>query len=189
MGPIKKKANKILGMITADEAERLLLDWVNLKHEDAPRFMNRWHPLIGNVGRSLFSYQESLRKAWDAPNSRTRSWYLFTIRHAHAYEMRTQQAGVDINALRNPNATTEEILAHKELLEAPPEISALEAALYYLQEGVGDRAKHCGYDGCRDPYFVAEKGWQKYCSEKCAAPSNREAKRKWWHEKKGKGLL
>jgi predicted nucleic acid-binding Zn ribbon protein len=26
------------------------------------------------------------------------------------------------------------------------------------------------------------KRWQKFCSEKCAGPANRESKRKWWQE-------
>lgn len=188
MGSSKKVGSKILGMLTAAEAERLLVDWVNLRREDADRFMKRYGDLIGDVSAGLFSYQEELRHAWDAPNSRTRSWYLFMIRHSYAFQMRQQAAGYTNHQLTAP-PTAEQKLALKQLLTAPPEISALEAALYYLQEGIGDRAKHCGYAGCRNPYFVAEKRWQKYCSEECASPSNREAKRKWWHDNKGKGLL
>jgi hypothetical protein len=136
------------------------------------------------------------------------------IRHAYAYEQRRQAVGDPDSALMSigeriaagePIIVGQELATEKQqaqlrisaleaaltekLLAPPPEISPLEAALYYLQEGIGDRAKHCGYAGCRNPYFVAEKRWQKYCSEACASPSNREAKRKWWHENKGKGLL
>jgi hypothetical protein len=34
---------------------------------------------------------------------------------------------------------------------------------------------------CKKPYFVARRGSQVYCSEPCAEPAKREAKRRWWH--------
>lgn len=185
MGSSRKVGSKILGLITQEEAERLLFDWANLKREDTERFLKRWGGLLGDVSASVFSYQEELRHAWDAPNSRDRSWYLFMIRHSYAFEMR-RQAMAHTDAELTAPMTPEKILALKQMMAAPPEISPLEAALYYLQEGIGDRAKHCANVGCRDPYFIAEKRWQKYCSPRCAAPSNVEAKRRWWHENKEK---
>jgi hypothetical protein len=190
MGSSKKQGSKVLGVITAAEAERLLVDWVNLKQEDAKKFLERYGGLLGNVFNSneVFSLQGELREAWVAPNSRDRSWYLFMIRHTYAFAMKCQALGRSRDELLTPQTPEERIVLRK-MLAAPPEISPLEAALYYLQEAIGDRAKRCGYEGCRNPYFVAEKRWQKYCSEKCATPSNQKAKRKWWHEHKGKGLL
>jgi hypothetical protein len=67
-----------------------------------------------------------------------------------------------------------------------PEITSFEAACVHLQRTVADRAKRCGNIDCPAPYFIATKRWQKYCTEKCAGPANREAKRQWWHEHKGK---
>jgi len=87
------------------------------------------------------------------------------------------------------NISPQQISVLKEMLSAPPEISVLEAALYHLQEDVEDLAKHCRNVGCTAPYFIAEKPWQKYCSPECSAPATRDAKRKWWHEKKEKGLV
>jgi hypothetical protein len=190
MGSSQKIESKILGLVSVKEAERLLFDWANLKESDLEKFVSRYRYVFSGLPKvSLFAYQELLREAWDAPNSRDRSWYLFMLRHSYAFEMRRRNVeGFSNSDLLGP-MTPERQLALKQLMKAPPEISPIEATLYYLQEGVGDRAKHCGYEGCRNPYFIAEKRWQKYCSEECAAPANRDAKRKWWHENKGKGSL
>ena len=40
----------------------------------------------------------------------------------------------------------------------------------------------CGNSACPAPYFFAQRRSQKYCSEECAAPAQREFKRKWWSE-------
>jgi hypothetical protein len=43
-----------------------------------------------------------------------------------------------------------------------------------------DRLRVCQNNECRAPYFIAQRRSQKYCSEQCAQPSQREFKRKWW---------
>jgi len=42
--------------------------------------------------------------------------------------------------------------------------------------------KYCANPECPEPYFVAERGSQVYCSPSCAKPSQRAAKLKWWAE-------
>ena len=37
-------------------------------------------------------------------------------------------------------------------------------------------------NGCPSPYFIRKKKGQKFCSDGCAAPSQREFKRKWFQE-------
>ena len=69
--------------------------------------------------------------------------------------------------------------------EDAPVVTCLEAALYHLQR-LGDRARHCGNPECPAPYFIAQKKGQKYCSPECAAPSQRESKRKWWNANRTK---
>jgi hypothetical protein len=45
-----------------------------------------------------------------------------------------------------------------------------------------DRARHCNNPDCVAPYFFAKRRSQKYCSDACALPSQREFKRQWWAE-------
>jgi len=47
---------------------------------------------------------------------------------------------------------------------------------------VADRMRFCPNPGCPAPYFIAARRSQKYCSEACALPAQREFKRAWWAE-------
>jgi hypothetical protein len=42
--------------------------------------------------------------------------------------------------------------------------------------------RYCANPKCKEPYFVARRGSQIYCSSPCAEPAQREAKLKWWRE-------
>jgi hypothetical protein len=42
--------------------------------------------------------------------------------------------------------------------------------------------RYCLNPKCAEPYFVARRGSQIYCSEPCAEPAKREAKLRWWHQ-------
>ena len=42
--------------------------------------------------------------------------------------------------------------------------------------------RYCANPECKEPYFVARRGSQIYCSSPCAEPAQREAKSKWWRE-------
>jgi hypothetical protein len=43
-----------------------------------------------------------------------------------------------------------------------------------------DRMRHCLNVQCPAPYFLALRRSQRYCSEECARPAQREFKRTWW---------
>ncbi len=47
---------------------------------------------------------------------------------------------------------------------------------------IADRLRVCPNGGCPAPYFIAKRRSQKYCSEACALPAQREFKRAWWTE-------
>lgn len=42
--------------------------------------------------------------------------------------------------------------------------------------------RYCANPQCKEPYFVARRGSQIYCSSPCAAPAQKEAKLKWWND-------
>jgi hypothetical protein len=58
--------------------------------------------------------------------------------------------------------------------------------MFYFQRQLTGLAKYCGNETCPAPYFIATKKWQKFCSEKCAGPANRESKREWWRKNRAK---
>jgi hypothetical protein len=47
---------------------------------------------------------------------------------------------------------------------------------------VSDWMRICLNPGCRSRYFVAQRRTQKYCSKKCAEPSHREIRLRWWNK-------
>jgi hypothetical protein len=42
--------------------------------------------------------------------------------------------------------------------------------------------RYCANPECKEPYFVARRGSQIYCSSPCATPAQKEAKLNWWRE-------
>lgn len=42
--------------------------------------------------------------------------------------------------------------------------------------------RYCANPECKEPYFVARRGSQVYCSSPCAKPAQVQAKLKWWRE-------
>ena len=47
---------------------------------------------------------------------------------------------------------------------------------------LADRMRYCPNSTCPAPYFIAKRRSQKYCSDACALPAQREFKRAWWAE-------
>lgn len=206
MGSSKKPGSKILGTVTRAEADRLLLDLANVhdKPESLQRIRDRNPDTLGNVDdHILIQLQGVLRLAWTAQDARHRDWFIFQVRDVYcAFQLDQQMAlserpddpyprevilpsGGTLTTWGGESSSTK--LERRRLQPPPPTI--FEATMYYFQRSIAERAKFCPVPGCHAPYFVAAKRWQKYCSEACAGPANREAKRKWWHENKGKGLL
>jgi hypothetical protein len=65
-------------------------------------------------------------------------------------------------------------------------LTPFEAAMFHLQTRLTDKIRRCPNQTCPAPYFFAAKRAQKFCSTKCAEPAQREAKRRWWNENRGK---
>jgi len=174
-------SQKILGMISAERAERVLLDWANLS-ELPDRRGHQWiasrHPevfgfvasddkklerLAQNVGRYL-------PLAWDATDTRERDWYIFTARQ----EYERGRLEVELRKNLGPGIG-------RELIPGLPEVTPGEAALFHLTR-IAYRMRHCPNPDCPAPYFFRAVGKkvQKFCSPECGDPSRRESKRLSW---------
>lgn len=204
------RKNLVLGVISKVDAERLLTDWANLP--DLPKSMTEFDEVPDSVAKAYYrlldrhprvfgpiegrgksvtedgipptsstcfhvrTWRDRLRLAWAAEDRRRREWHLFALRLDYHREL-------GIHALPS-EFSTDQLMS---LLWTVPPITALEAALFYLSAGIGDRARVCRGPGCPARYFIAKKRWQRYCSEVCALPAQQEAKRKWWRENRAKG--
>jgi hypothetical protein len=47
---------------------------------------------------------------------------------------------------------------------------------------ISNRMRRCTNFECPAPYFIARRLTQKYCSDACAQPAQKEFKRRWWRE-------
>ena len=47
---------------------------------------------------------------------------------------------------------------------------------------IADRMRYCQNPSCPAPYFLAKRRSQKYCSDACSLPAQREFKRAWWQD-------
>jgi len=111
-----------------------------------------------------------LRGLWSEPDYRQREWRVFVIRH-HLYSM-AQDAFSEKGTLA--------IFHPEKLIRIPPPMPFEQALLHFVKNA--DRARYCANSECPAPYFFVKRKNQRYCSEICAAPAQRELKRQWWSE-------
>jgi hypothetical protein len=136
---------------------------------------------FGLTAFDLIETRDLLRRVWTAPERRSREWYSFHLRLMfYGWEARA-------DFIRNhPVSTITDPGWSKLSYFDPPPVTPFEASVFYLQTSIAERAKRCGNSDCPAPYFIAVKKWQKFCSEKCAGPANRESKRQWWRDNRAK---
>lgn len=201
MSSSSKQGSKLLGVTTRADAEKALLDLANLSgppDKALPRLFRRneqvlealqYHPgehaywvtsesppSLNEWEISIYGVRDHLRKAWTAPDRRSREWHIFQLRRKFS------------ELSKRVSASREELSGKNRVdwLEDTPPVTPLEATMFYFQNTIADRAKHCSGPDCPAPYFIASKRSQKYCSEKCAGPAERESKREWWRNNRRK---
>jgi hypothetical protein len=111
-----------------------------------------------------------LRGLWSEPDLRQREWRVFAIRN-HLYNL-----AQDPHSVKDPLA----IFHPAKLFRIPPPTAFEQALLHFIKNT--DKARYCANPECPAPYFFIKRKNQRYCSEICAAPAQRELKRKWWAE-------
>jgi hypothetical protein len=114
----------------------------------------------------LSDLQNGLRIAWKEPDYRTRIYRVFWILSGLNH--------ID-NRLLLGNRTEAGTFS-------VPAQGPFEKALFQLMQA-GDLAKFCPNPECAAPYFFAARRSQKYCSDVCAIPAQREAKLRYWNTK------
>jgi hypothetical protein len=119
--------------------------------------------------KHLLEIRDGLRLIWVEPDLRRREWLVFRLRDhvmARADPQFIHAVGV--------------ITSESPIKQLPPP-SRFEQATMYLFKSA-DRTRYCGNPDCPAPYFLAKRRSQKYCSDNCALPAQREFKRRWWAE-------
>lgn len=184
--------------IDRDEAERFLVELLNLRSEDQgavvrfgelfedyvpypyirlPMRMNltleereaatiaeKARRLIFNT-RSLERIKSRLKDAWVQPTTLAREVAVLGVLHdaLNAY-------------LRKGELHTEEALQKRHRAYGNIVLTLLHA------ERIVDRMRYCANPHCAAPHFIAKRRSQKYCSDACSIPAQREFKKAWWDE-------
>jgi hypothetical protein len=244
MNSSHKPGYQILGMISAADVQKLLLDLVNINPFDrdngARRRLLRRHPeifadldpdiydekqfddraelltaerkqlrkLIGQVFSFIASIVVPLQAGWNESDPRRREWLFVktrllyysgmdrlraavqevTVEHTEVREIKDgvvqPEAASRPWEVKTPDDLHLAFMARLSLLEVP--LTPFDAAMFHLQTQLTDKIRRCPNPTCPAPYFFATKRAQKFCSTPCAEPAQREAKRRWWSENRGK---
>jgi hypothetical protein len=178
-----------LARINSREAYRFLKELINLRHapEAIRRFETRFGAILSdrlktgerssplaladgmNVIVPTIELRDSLRMIWKAADQRTKDWAIIRMIDAVVIEEANPREYSGFSAFSRDN----------DRLIPLPTPTLLEQILTYLRKQA-HRTKVCSCPGCPAPYFLARRRSQKFCSDACSLPSQREFKRSWW---------
>jgi hypothetical protein len=194
----KKETIRTLAGLSAADARSFLSELANLRDEKeavrrfVKRFIGLWPQpgrFYGLIAENIDStpgsrpeseqiqdllgehwippLREALRAVWTAPDSRTRAWGILRILDEFVFQ-------------EDPGASRFwPLRKHPGTVTRLPVPTTFEQALIYLLHDDA-RTEFCANVGCPAPYFFAIRRGQKYCSDSCALPAQREFKRTWW---------
>lgn len=174
-------------------AESFLIELLNLRVRDGAaisRFLQRFDDLlpthlflVAEMPSPLVIEADSkmdmlkrvrlqLAEAWCAPTVLAREIALYRL------------IGVYLYTGEEPRTVDSEFVTYNQKYWAEIEASLVDAFFLVLHRAlhVVDRTRYCPNPECPAPYFIAKRRSQKYCSEICALPAQREFKRRWWAE-------
>lgn len=117
----------------------------------------------------LLPLREGVRGIWTAPDLRTKQWGVLRILDVTSFM--EDQSGTYLWPFWS--------YPHKVTSLPPPTAREL-VLLYLIRSNV--HTYLCANRDCSTPYFIASRRGQKYCSDACALPAQREFKRRWWNE-------
>jgi hypothetical protein len=155
-------------------ARKLLLDFANSETHSIAfrRFTARWEKtgLKWRGGLSQFQCeQQLLRKVWEGEKKGVEG----------------VQTGIALGLVTHDESTGPPPVAvdwaRSSLFVIPRNLNDL-VWLTLLQHSMKLAVCEGRAHGCRTPYFIRSKPWQRVCSDPCAKPLQREAARRWWSQ-------
>lgn len=194
----KKRGRVLAGRVSAAQAKEFLEELANLPSAPAriKAFERRFgHLFLSEVPRNLVRFwamntveehyfdlsdtellrefwllplRDTLRTIWKASDVSVKEWGVFKIREV--FFVRGEPALLQVPMQDQSNFFLTSV-------GRPGQCDQI--LLYFLK--AARLARCCANPDCNFvPYFFATRPTQKYCSETCALPAQREAKRRWW---------
>jgi hypothetical protein len=174
-----------------DEA-RLLTDLANMRDEGIRNFRKRWGLYAERSDEVLIHRRDELQLLWRENASLVDSEWRMTEFQGRAYDGWLEH---------RPGYSLEELICEDwlsldksglhvdwtpKMKGIRPEASSLPKVLVWACLMHAERLAVCRNLECPTPYFIANRNDQRYCSQECASPAKRAAKRKWWDENRAK---
>jgi hypothetical protein len=174
-----------LAIRLTEQATELLADFANAHADDIERFKSKWHKKTGEVwyswtGREIggkpdfLKVQQVVRELWEGKHRGDEDQII--AQGLSLVVPRQEEGYVDTSQL---------------LFNVSWELGCLWASPRdlgdYVWLGLLQHSKQLAVcankdDECPAPYFIKKKPNQKFCSEACALPAQREFKRQWFRE-------
>lgn len=157
-----------------DSSIQILLDLANLRldKEGALREFRQKHDLESELRRSTFG---------DSMDQRT--LFLRDLAQRLWTDV-ADQGGIDsLQEFLFPHGMAEARIGidwRHQGLEYEPR-TKLQAAFYFLLRN-NHLAKRCANPQCADPFFIASRVDERYCSERCKLAGRLATKRNWWKQ-------
>ncbi|MFL6212045.1 MAG: hypothetical protein ACJ74W_24570 [Pyrinomonadaceae bacterium] len=188
------KETQTLAKFSPAQLERFLVELANLQNEPEAieRFQRRFAALIPTAHRAewlsragearpkpsetylrvmwILLLRKLLRGVLLEQDLRRKEWRVFEIR-GWFYSLEREAFWDEIASA---------IMEDRNLPDVPPPMPFEQALLYGIKSA--DRLRYCANPECPAPYFFVKRKNQRYCSEICAGPAQRELKRQWWAE-------
>jgi hypothetical protein len=174
-------------------ADGFLLELANLKQAD-PAAISRFQDKYADFVIPIQSERGQVRLASMSPAARLG---LYEVHDSFSRPMFNLQVLLR-RACDRPTALEREVALsltsqdiHKQFLQAiekkltaDPICKALGNIFVALMPAkrLADRLRRCENPACPAPYYIAKRRNQKFCTEICAAPAQREQKSAWWSE-------
>ena len=126
----------------------------------------------------------TLRRLWTEQDTRQRDWYCYRLRDVHRQMIRHLEGWLEKTEWGSMDTPQRQL---DYVLQQVPEVSPLEAAVYWLQIN-HTLMLHCANPLCEAPYFFKAETAKRqvHCSPECADLARRAAKLKWWNENRKK---
>jgi hypothetical protein len=196
------KQKHTLAWVTPERARNFLERLVNLRPEDRSfmTFEEQYGRFLRGFGHELGSgdqlpseqlqfarsirhaqvafLQMTLRQLWKADTIREKRFRLFELGTQTLHSLQQHLARKRLG-IRAEDAIAGNIVACDSLSESMPPPHPIEDVLRCLESCMAN-TRYCANPSCLEPYFIANRKSQKYCSLECSRPSQREFKRRWW---------
>jgi len=185
--------NTLARRVDPKKSDEVLQELLNLRFDDEAarsRFLRRFEDVLPTNVFFGVSHSDSwvinsdsvldaskrirsyLAEAWRAPTLLAREISLLKI------------VGMYLDTREEPRLVDSKVFRYNEEYWAKEAASRVDAFVLVLLRAlhIADRMRYCPNPACPAPYFIAKKRRQKYCSDACALPAQREFKRAWWDE-------